>query len=950
VISETSMQSTTHDHEQLRSQIAGVAAAGLITFVVMLVIQTAEHFNRSDGHIWPAHLISVGFTTVVAMVLTYRWLKGRDISLRALHSETEERRRAVEESHSQAEARRQVENGLRQTEERLAMAIDAAKIGFFDWDCVRNEQVWFGNVRQLLGLEPSAAANFEALASAVHPEDREALRQNIAGIVMDNPEFALEHRAIWSDGTVHWIWARGQGLFDPDGRLVRVVGIVMDIDQRKQAEQQYRLQATALEEAANGVVITDPTGAILWVNPAFTQMTGYSAEEAIGRNPRILNSGQQDAQFFRAMWQTIIAGHVWHGEVVNRKKDGSFYTEEMTVAPVRTPAGGISHFVAIKLDITQRKLAEQALKSAEQEYRSIFETTMLGIFRSRPDGRLLKVNRALARMAGYESSEKFLNAVPSVLGIYADLDERNELMRRLAAAKAVRGYEVKFRLQDGRIRTGLLELNSVTDASGAVLYNEGTVQDITERKQAEEQIRFLAYHDALTGLPNRALFEERMVQALADARRRQERLLVLCLDIDNFKTMNDSLGHSAGDMLLRQVGERLQKRAREHDTVARIGGDEFVMLLTGTDCTINGEKVANRIRSDVSGAYRLEGQAVNVTCSIGVSVFPEDGWEIKELLRNADEAMYSAKESGRNSVRCFSHEMSARTAERVDLETRLCVALEKGELSLVYQPEVDVASGRMVAAEALLRWRNPQLGDVPPDKFIPIAENTGLIVPIGKWVLETACAQARRWQQESCLPMTIAVNVSAVQLRQRGFVDVVRQVLEETGVAPQCLELEITESVLLDEGEGTLAMLQELAGMGLRLCIDDFGTGYSSLSYLKDLPVCKLKIDRSFIKTLTASSRNAAIATTIINMAKSLRLKVLAEGVETAEQLSFLRAHGCNEVQGYFFSPPLAMEEFSRLMRRATVLRRAPEVQALPAPPLWAPAPTDGLPAGQTSD
>ena len=477
-------------------------------------------------------------------------------------------------------------------------------------------------------------------------------------------------------------------------------------------------------------------------------------------------------------------------------------------------------------------------------------------------------------------------------------------------------------------------MGAVADSEGGGFYLEGTAQDITERKAAEARVQFLAYHDDLTGLPNRVLFEDR----LAQARRRQERVAVLWLDLDNFKTINDSLGHSVGNLLLKQVGERLHRHTRAQDTVAKVGGDEFIFALVNPGPLSRAATAVKRIRRVVAHVFEVQGHVLNVTCSIGVSLFPDDGADSETLLKNADLAMYCAKENGRNNCQFFTAELNARVVERLTLENSLRVAVKKQELFLVYQPQLEIASGRISGGEALLRWRHPELGLVAPDRFIPIAENSGLIVPIGEWVLRTACTQARCWQELGLPPLPIAVNVSAVQLHQGHFLPLIRRVLDETGLAPQYLELELTERVLLSNTGKMLSLMQDLAGMGLPLSIDDFGAGYSSLGYLQDLPICKLKIDRSFMRAMMANPRDATITAAVIGMGHSLNLKVLAEGVETEEQMSFLRAHGCDEIQGFYFSQPLETDAFAEKVRTSwrqpDLPRFAPKL--LPAPALAA--------------
>ena len=692
--------------------------------------------------------------------------------------------------------------------------------------------------------------------------------------------------------------------------------LMAEMAERKSAEGRMRLQAAALQAAANSIVITDVTGTILWVNAAFTRLTGYSAEEAIGQTPRIQRSGRHDAEFYAHLWKNIASGKVWHGEVTNRRKDGSFYREEMTITPVRSDRGEITHFVAIKQDITARKAIEEALLHAQGKYRAIVEDAVVGIFQATPEGRIISANPAMARMHGYDSPDHMMAEVwDAGRQIFVNPAQLRDLTALLEETGVARNVEVEAHLRDGSRKWFLLNLRAVR-ADGQVVRHEGTVEDITERKAAEEQVRFLAYYDAVTGLPNRTLFHDRLAKALASARRRKEKVALLFLDLDRFKNINDSLGHSAGDLLLKEVAERLKRSAREQDTVARLGGDEFVVILTAVKDVSDVAVAANRILQAMTSEFEIQGQWLSVTCSLGISVFPDHGRDGETLLKHADAAMYSAKDKGRNNFQFFTQDMNVKAIERLNLENSLRLALERDELSLVYQPQVDLASGRIVGAEALLRWNHPQLGLVPPSSFITVAENSGLILPFGEWVLKTACAQARQWQDLGLPPLPVAVNVSAVQFRNERFLEVVRKVLDETGLAPQYLELELTESLLLSNADVTLAVLRELGKMGLRLSIDDFGTGYSSLSYLRNFPVYKLKIDRSFMQDIKAGTDNAAITAAIINLARSLNLKVLAEGVESEEQMFFLRAHYCDEAQGYYFSQPLTAADFAEKMQR----------------------------------
>jgi len=573
-------------------------------------------------------------------------------------------------------------------------------------------------------------------------------------------------------------------------------------------------------------------------------------------------------------------------------------------------------FVAVFDNITERKQAEEALLFKTALLEAQAETTLDGILAVDESDHIVLANKQFGRH--FEMPEEMLSTqddlivlqhvrdkveapdafVERVKHLYSHRDEKSSDEIRLKNGKVFDRYSAPLVDSKGRYR-------------GRIWY----FRDITDRRVAEDRVQYLAYYDGLTGLPNRTLVQDRLTKALAGARRYKHKVALLFLDLDRFKDINDSLGHSVGDLLLQQVAERLKKWGREQDTVARLGGDEFLITLTQVKDLVDVAVAVERLMDAMTAAFEVQGHSLNVGCSIGASMFPEHGTDCETLIRNADAAMYGAKEGGRNSFRFFEEDMNVQAVERLSLESSLRLGLGKKELFLVYQPQIDLATGRITGLEALLRWQHPGLGLVPPDKFIPIAENSGLIVPIGEWVLRTACFQARKWQEEGLPNMTVAVNVSAVQFRQEGFCELIRSVLHETGLAAQYLELELTESLLLANADVTLSVLRELKSMGLTLAIDDFGTGYSNFTSLRQFGVSKLKIDRSFIADVAMKPDDAAITTAIISMAKSLNLKVIAEGVEDEAQMSFLRAHHCDQIQGYYFSKPLAVDKVADKLR-----------------------------------
>jgi diguanylate cyclase (GGDEF)-like protein/PAS domain S-box-containing protein len=589
-------------------------------------------------------------------------------------------------------------------------------------------------------------------------------------------------------------------LFDVEVSLHKIVLVgkemilasVTDISHRKQYENalqqnvdQLRLAATVINTTIEGVTITDPHANILSVNPAFTTITGYSAEEAIGQNPRVLKSDRHDADYYREMWATLTTSGHWRGEIWNRRKSGEAYPEWLTISAITDGQGATTHYVAV-------------------------------------------------------------------------------------------------------------------------------FHDITESKQNEAQIKYQAYHDALTGLPNRQLFNDRLSLALAHAKRHQLCVAVLFLDLDRFKNINDTLGHLLGDRLLQSVAERLCACVRNDDTVARLGGDEFTILLADISHPEQATLVAGKVVDAFKQPFQINGHELYSTPSLGISIYPMDGSETDVLMKNADTALYRAKAQGRNNYQLYTPAMNEMALERLQMENGLRRALEREEFVLYYQPRIDLATGATSSVEALVRWQHPQHGLVAPGQFIPIAEESGLIIPLGDWVLRTACAQARSWMAAGHPPVRVAVNLSARQFEQENPVELVATVLRETGLEAEYLELEITESVTMHHVDRSLAMLRELTHLGVRIAIDDFGTGYSSLSYLKKFPVDTLKIDQSFVRDLPEDQDAAAIAVAIIGLARALNLHVVAEGVENERQLAFMRAYLCDEIQGYIFSRPIPADELAR--------------------------------------
>jgi diguanylate cyclase (GGDEF)-like protein/PAS domain S-box-containing protein len=568
-------------------------------------------------------------------------------------------------------------------------------------------------------------------------------------------------------------------------------------------------------------------------------------------------------------------------------------------------------------DITERKEADEALREAERRYRSIFENAIEGIYQSTPSNGYLAVNPALARMYGYDSPQELIAVLRDIEHqVYVDPQRRNEFVRLMEQNGVVTNFESRVYCRNGEIIWISENARAVHDSSGRLVFFEGTVEAITERKLHEAEIRFQATHDALTSLPNRTLLYDRMQQAMLHSERYGNLTAIAFLDLDQFKFINDSLGHQVGDELLRITAQRLKSCLRESDTVARQGGDEFVLLLTSQPNEESITQTMQRVLHEVAQPWTANDLEFRITCSIGITLYPNDGRDAETLLKHADSAMYKAKELGRNNFQYFSAEMNSTVTDRLDLLNRLRQAIPNDELVLHYQPKLNLVSGEIIGVEALIRWNSPHSGMVSPAAFIPLAEETGLIIPIGEWVLQTACRQNRAWQQAGYPPIAISVNLSPRQLARGDIVGQVERVLLETGLEAKYLELEITESVMATDVEKSFAMLTELRAMGVRISLDDFGTGYSSLSYLKRFPVDTLKIDQSFVRDIATDANSAAIVRAIISLGHNLNLNVLAEGIETGEQSAFLQQNGCNEGQGYLISRPVPEADFLKLLMK----------------------------------
>jgi diguanylate cyclase (GGDEF)-like protein/PAS domain S-box-containing protein len=668
-----------------------------------------------------------------------------------------------------------------------------------------------------------------------------------------------------------------------------------------------------------------------YVSAGFQSLTGYSPADLLGNrmisyNELIHPDDRRHVATTGADGQGEGARSSFEYRLCHR--DGSVrWVSEHAVRILDRPTSSWKWEGFIE-DITDRKRAEQALSEANERYQSIFENALEGIFQVTPEGRLLVANPAMARMFGYDSPAELLAGLRDLPGqLYVDPERRVDYRREIEAKGAVSNFEFQAFRRNGEViwvsENSQVRRNPV-DGS---IYYEGTLEDITDRRVYQAQIERQANYDALTGLANRTLLNGRLHQAIHRAAETGSQIAVVFIDLDQFKFINDTYGHALGDGLLQSMADRLRACVRDSDTVARQGGDEFVLLLQGYR-TQDLASVVQRLHASIALPWRSGRREFHVTSSIGVSVYPSDGDSADVLLRNADAAMYKAKENGRNAVQFFTAELNHALVERLDIEHRLRGALARNQFLLHYQPRIDMDTGRIAGAEALLRWRVPQRGLVSPARFISVAEDTGLIVPIGRWVLHTACRQARDWQEAGLPSIVVSVNVSPRQFREGNIVSTIAEALRVTGLEARYLQIELTEGLAMHGAEKYVEMLGQIKALGVQIAVDDFGTGYSSLSYLKRFPVDQLKVDRSFVIDLATDPDDAVIVQAIIALGHKLKLRVVAEGVETTEQLEFLRQSGCDEMQGYLFGKPMIASDFAALLtsqdfERYALLRQA---------------------------
>jgi len=751
----------------------------------------------------------------------------------------------------------------------------------------------------------------------IHPDDREWASLFCEQNTELDKNHVFEYRMLAADGRVVWLRDSVQVRTRADGSRM-LSGVFLDITEEKEqalalirdvsAREQRDAEkirrnaqfAAIFSSIADAAVFADPERRMTLLNPAALALFGYSEGELLGHKTEMLYASvaEYEQQGRRRFSQDAQPGGVPVSEVRYRRKDGSLFWGETLGVQVRDPEGEVIGFLGLIRDVTTRREAEAQMARLSNALEQSAEAVCI----TDRAGRIEFVNQAYSRMTGYPRDEVLGRGSSILKSGHQDDSFYQQMWGKLNRGEVFEGVFINRR-KGGELYYEEKTITPMRNKEGEIDCFVSTSKDITERMETEEQLHYLAHHDVLTGLPNRALFKDRLEHAMTQRPHGQDLVALLFLDLDRFKVINDTLGHDVGDRLLQELAQRLRSCVREGDTVARLGGDEFGIILEGLSDGADASTVAHNITHALASPFEDQGNTLFVTTSVGISLAPADARDAQSLLKNADIAMYRAKELGRNTYEFYAAEMGADASVRLNLETELRYALQRDQFVLHYQPQIDLESGAVTAVEALLRWQHPEQGLLGPDRFIDILEETGLIVPVGEWLLRTACTEVVGVSVDG-RPLRVGVNLSSRQFTSGGIVEIMQAVLEGSGLAPERLEIEITESLLLRDDRRTLQALTRISDMGVQIAIDDFGTGYSALSYLKRFPIDCLKIDRSFIRDISTDPDDAAIVEAIIAMSRSLGLQVVAEGVESPEQLSFLRTQGCAVGQGYLFSRP----------------------------------------------
>ncbi len=827
--------------------------------------------------------------------------------------------------------RKRAEEALQESEHKYKSLIDNFQDIILTFNLEGKITFASRNIKEKLGYDSAETINMNIL-DFIQEEDHQRVMESLQKGMKGEKIKGFQTQIITKSGERLSFESSFSRVYK-DEVVVGAQAIVKDITERKRAEEALRQgeekYRTILESIEDGYYEVDLAGNLTFFNDSMCRILGYPPEEMMGMNNQQYTDKDYAKRLYEMFAEVYRTGESSKGadwQII--RKDGTKRIGEIFTSLQKDSSGNPIGFRGIARDITERKRAEAELQKSEEQFRRIFNEGPFGMGLESPDHTIIAANKVLCELLGYTEQELAGQNIVDIT-YEEDKEKSKELLGQLFAnSSPVLRLEKRYVKKDGNILWANTTISAVHGQEGNVLYGLAIIEDLTESRKAAEKIHLLAYYDSLTGLPNRTFHKELMIRAIEHAERRKEIFALIYIGLDNFQRINDSLGYSTGDLLLKAVADRLTNSLRKSDLVARsdkgetvsvvsrVGGDEFIVLAHDLNQAQDAAKTSRRLLEEMSAPYDISGREVFLTVSIGIALYPDDGTDVDDLLKNAEKAMRHTKSEGKNNFHFYSSSMHTSVLAVLIMESDLHKALERNEFVLYYQPQVDTATRMVKGMEALIRWIHPDKGLIPPMQFIPLAETSGLIIPIGEFVIRTVCRQIKTWQEAGYKQINISLNVSGRQFDQQNLIEIVKDALQDTMISPQCLELEITESTIMRNPEKALRILTELKATGIGISIDDFGTGYSSLSYLKRLPLDFLKIDQSFVKSLASDSRDQAIVRATIAMAHSLNLKTIAEGVETEAQLSFLQEHGCDEIQGYFFSRPLPAEEIPGILAK----------------------------------
>ena len=821
--------------------------------------------------------------------------------------------------------RKKAEEALRQSEARYRNILDNMEEAYYEVDLHGNLTFFNTTAARNLGYTDNVMMGMN-FCQYVNKKNADKLFEAYSKVFLTGESVkAFEWELISKESGKIPVESSISLMRDTQGNPVGFKGIIRDITERKRAEEAIRQgeekYRTILETIPDVYYEVDLAGNLTFFNDNIVFVIGYSKEELTGINYRAYTDKEAAKIVLQAFNKVYTTGEpVKEIDWPITRKDGTKIYIDQSISLIKDSSGKPVGFRGIIRDITERKEAEEAIRQGEEKYRTILESIQEGYFEVDLAGKITFCNDSMARIMGAAREE--------LMGMsYKNLTRKENTKEIFYAFNNVyktgepsKTFDWQIMRRDGVEVFVETSITLQKDPSGEPAGFKGMIRDVTERKRTEQQIKYMATHDALTGLPNRLMFNQLLNQAIRSAMRHQQQLAVFYIDLDRFKIINDSLGHDAGDLLLKEIARRFRSALRGVDVVGRLGGDEFVILIEQVGELSQLEFVAHNIISSAMKPVILMGEECRVTASIGISIYPKDGQDQESLMKNADIAMYFAKEAGKNNYQFYSKDIQSQSTERMGIETNIRLALERKEFSLQYQARLDCKTGVITGVEALLRWKSPSLGSVTPTQFIPVVEETGLIVPIGRWVMKTACTQNVAWQRQGLPPVCMAVNLSLRQLMDDKLLDDIKTALDDSGMTPNLLELEITESAIMHHPARLISILNDIKKLGVRIAIDDFGTAYTSFAQIKSIPIDMLKVDRSFIRNLPQDSDHRVITDAIIAMGKVLGLTVVAEGVETQAQEDYLRDHICDEMQGFYLSKPIDPDQFGGLLGSHKIL------------------------------